>query len=516
MPSPADAARRVAVAARLLLKDLLRRRLTLILLFVVPALFDAVVLATTAARRMEVTLGTLVDPSATVHLPGTPRALLDPGLLDDGSRVLDQRGLSLVFLGGAAVCFLSCFLAFYLVHKRTEIDARLVLAGYRPWEVLAAKVLVLVVLVAAIAAYETAIVRPWVALLHPPRVAAGFFFGGLLYGCFGLLLGAVAVHELEGIFLIVLLTNIDVGWLQNPIYYATSERRGIIEALPGYFPTQLAVLSAFTHEAPAGAVWKPLAYAGAVLSAALVAFGLRIRPAPAEVSRASFLRWHYLKVLLVVYAAWFVTFQIVGRYAATLPTVDLTTALDRAIPLVPGFVWPYEACYLFPFVSIAIMRDHHRFNVAVLAIAIASAAAYAVYLLLPVSFPRPELGAGLAEKVLAMEYAADFHPGANKLPSTHVAFVWIMAAAMRGEARRGAVDGLIAALVVAITLSTLFVKQHIVVDAVGGVIWGLGAFWLAGRLYSRVADAGALPEDALRQLLEPRRWWALVRGTRSS
>ena len=466
---------------------------------------------------MEVTLGTLVEPGAEVHVPGAPRAPFDLGLLDDGARVLNQRGLSLVFLGGAAVCFLSCFLAFYLVHKRTEVDARLVLAGYRPWQVLVAKVLVLVVLVTAIAAYETAIVRPYVTLLHAPRV------GRLLPRRSSVRLLRVAcsarwaVHELEGIFLIVLLTNIDVGWLQNPIYYATSERRGIIESLPGYFPTQLAVLSAFTDRVPAGVVWKPLAYAGVVLAAALAAFGLRIRPAP---RRGLALRRSCggttLGVLLVdVRRRGSSTFQAVGRYAATLPTSNPHASLDRAIPLVPGFVWAYEACYVFPFLSLVVMRDYHRFNVAVLAIGIASVAAYVVYLLLPMAFARPALGASLAEKVLWMEFAADFHPGANKLPSTHVALSSIMAAAMRGEARRRVVDGLLLALVLAVTLSTLFVKQHVVANAVTGVALGLGAFWLAGRVYPRVVDRGAAPEDALRQMLEPRRWWRLARPSRS-
>ena len=47
------------------------------------------------------------------------------------------------------------------------------------------------------------------------------------------------------------------------------------------------------------------------------------------------------------------------------------------------------------------------------------------YLALPIAFPRPELGSSLAERVLAVEYAADFRPGANKLPSLHVTFAWL-------------------------------------------------------------------------------------------
>src|SRR5438445_7759905 len=63
MPLP-KGLHRINVSARLLLKDLLRRRITLLLLLIVPALFDAVVLATTTARTVDVTLGTLVEEGA--------------------------------------------------------------------------------------------------------------------------------------------------------------------------------------------------------------------------------------------------------------------------------------------------------------------------------------------------------------------------------------------------------------------------------------------------------------------
>jgi len=274
-----ERARRVSIAARLFLRDLLRRRVTLLLLFVVPALFDAVVLATTGHRDVEVTLGTLVEDGAVIHVAGAGDDPLDLGLFDNGARTVDQRGLSLVFLGTAAVCFLMCFLAFNLVHKRRDVDARLVLAGFRAHELLVAKVIVLVSLVVVMSAYESAIIRPYLEPRHTLRVASGFILGGVVYGCLGLLVGAVSRHELEGIFVIVLLTNIDVGWLQNPIYYATSERRALIEGLPGHYPMQLAITGAFTDDVPRGTISRSLAYAAAALLAALFAFGLRIRPA---------------------------------------------------------------------------------------------------------------------------------------------------------------------------------------------------------------------------------------------
>ena len=247
---------RIVLLAKLLFKDLLRRRVTLLMLFIVPALFDVVILATTADQDVPVEFGILAD---------------------DNVQVVNRRSMAFVFLGVAAVGFLTSFLGYYLVFRRTETDRRLALCGYRADEIIIAKLAVLFVIVASIAIYEATIIRPFFEPQHLELVLAGFFLGGLVYGCAGLFIGAVSVHELEGIFLIVLLANIDVGWLQNPSYYKDSTSPGVIESLPGYLPTQLASVGAFTDEVPLVAIWGSLSYAGLFLIAAVLAFWIRVR-----------------------------------------------------------------------------------------------------------------------------------------------------------------------------------------------------------------------------------------------
>jgi len=204
------------------------------------------------------------------------------------------------------------------------------------------------------------------------------------------------------------------------------------------------------------------------------------------------LRLRYAAILLLAYAVWFGTFELVGRYAATLPTRDLTSSWDRAIPLVTGFIWPYELCYALPVAALFVLKDFRRFDAALVAIALSSATAYVVYIALPIAFPRPELGTALADRILAFEYEADFSPGANKLPSMHVALSWIMGLAMRGQRSR-AIDLALAALILTITASTLFVKQHLIIDVIAGVAWGI-ASWKAGRYaLSRASLTPATP-----------------------
>lgn len=204
-------------------------------------------------------------------------------------------------------------------------------------------------------------------------------------------------------------------------------------------------------------------------------------------------RLFYLKASLVVYTAWILVFECVGRYAATLPTRDVTLGLDRAIPFVAAFIWPYELCYIFPFLPLLALKDWHRFNRAILAFLLANVTAYAVYVLYPIAFPRPELGTSLSDMVLALEYKVDFYPGANKLPSLHVAFAWIVFLACRKQRLGRAGDAAVFLTALLISAATLFVKQHIILDVAAGVAWGFAAWAVAGRAYPLFADPAGEP-----------------------
>ena len=204
--------------------------------------------------------------------------------------------------------------------------------------------------------------------------------------------------------------------------------------------------------------------------------------------------------MLAVYLAWIGAFQVVGRYAATLPTRDVTMAIDHAIPFVPGWVWVYEICYVVPFLPLVLVRDRRRLARALLAAIVANAAAFPVYLALPISWPLPDPGASLAGRVLALEQAFDFHPGANKLPSMHVAFAWLVYLTCRASTVRPAVQWGLLALAGAISASTVLVKQHIAVDVVAGVVWAYAAWAAAGRLLPLIGRGTRSERELFRRI----------------
>lgn len=213
------------------------------------------------------------------------------------------------------------------------------------------------------------------------------------------------------------------------------------------------------------------------------------------------MRKRYLVVLLGAYVMWVLCYELVGHLAARLPTFDLTTEWDRAIPLWPPAVWAYESCYLLPLLPVLLARDWHRINVWLLACLLANLSAFVVYFALPVAFPRPALGDSLAERVIGWEYAIDFDPGANNLPSMHVTLSWLAAFACARQGRSAWLVGALGLLAVLISLSTLLVKQHLLWDVGAGLIWALASWRLAGTWYERRRQVELSPLDNLRRTL---------------
>jgi hypothetical protein len=140
-----------------------------------------------------------------------------------------------------------------------------------------AKAAVLLSVIVCIGGYVGAMLPLFFAPRRFLLVLFGFMMGGYVYGCYGMLIGAIFKRELEGILFIVLLANFDVGWLQNPIYYAQAQNKAIIRHLPGFFPSQLSMVSAFTDHSVLQPLLGSLAYGTLLLMGAMLIFWWKMR-----------------------------------------------------------------------------------------------------------------------------------------------------------------------------------------------------------------------------------------------
>jgi membrane-associated phospholipid phosphatase len=190
-------------------------------------------------------------------------------------------------------------------------------------------------------------------------------------------------------------------------------------------------------------------------------------------------------------------------------------ALDAAIPLAPVWSLIYGALYLFLIVlPVLVIRNEDLIRRTVRAYLAIWLTAYAVFLLYPTVAPRPDgdvvPGTGFGAWGLRLLY--DMDPPVNCFPSLHVAHSFVGALAVwRLHVRLGAV-ALACATVVG--LSTLFTKQHYVLDVIGGIALAYGAYAMFMRRFPRAAagedEHRAAPPVAMALLAGIAAWVAIA------
>ena len=178
-------------------------------------------------------------------------------------------------------------------------------------------------------------------------------------------------------------------------------------------------------------------------------------------------------------------------------------ALDRLIPLQPAWTLVYASHLVFLCVPVLVMRQEEQIRRTFLAYLLVWITGYVCFLVYPTVLPRPGpnvIGQGFFGWCLRIVYSAD--EPRNNFPSLHVAHACVSAlTCWRVHRGVGLAAGLWAAL---IALSTLFTKQHYVVDVISGML-------LAGVAYLvflRNCPRTPLPELD-RRAAPVLVWWAV-------
>jgi hypothetical protein len=160
------------------------------------------------------------------------------------------------------------FITFTETFLSRQLDRRLLLAGYPRLPMLMAKLAAIALTAAALALYTTILLCISLPVRHAAPLALALAGAGLAYGGIGLLLGSLVRGELEGFFLIIMLSLVDTG-LQNPVFNTLMDVAGV-SALPLYGVTQLALSSALTPHIPWSYGLLTLTWSGATGALALL------------------------------------------------------------------------------------------------------------------------------------------------------------------------------------------------------------------------------------------------------
>ena len=219
-------ASRTLAATAMAFRDQGRRPLLLILLIIVPAYVISRSIAMTEA---------------------TPRRIEIPGGLEITTTMQDLHGAT---MAGVTIAFVASLVGVFVMHAALAGDRRLVVAGYRPGETIAARLTVLAAATILVVATSVLVT----ALYFTPAawwpLVAGLVLTGGIYAALGALAGAV-LDKLAATYLMLFLAMTDVGIVQTPMFGdGTPEDWAVL--LPGYGSTRMMVDGAFSTGFHAG------------------------------------------------------------------------------------------------------------------------------------------------------------------------------------------------------------------------------------------------------------------------
>jgi hypothetical protein len=223
---------RVAVATRLGFREQARRPLLLVLLVGLPFFFITRAIAQT-------------EP--------LPRVIALPG---GGAVLTNMRDIHGADMAAITIAFLAGLVGVFVMQSARQADRRLVVAGFRPVQALAPRLLVLAAATAVVVVVSLLVTGLSFTPRQWPPFIAGNVLVGLIYAMLGALVG-VAVGRVGATYLILFGAMLDIGIVQNPMFGSGSPPAwGIV--LPGYGPGRVIVDAAFSGHF---AAWGELALA---------------------------------------------------------------------------------------------------------------------------------------------------------------------------------------------------------------------------------------------------------------
>ena len=162
---------------------------------------------------------------------------------------------------------------------------------------------------------------------------------------------------------------------------------------------------------------------------------------------------------------------------------DLLTFLDLEIPFVPQFIWIYHT--LLPVIIITLLffiQKKELFFSTIIALLLATSILSFFYILFPSFYPREGFVDNSSVSGLLVELTRKIDSAHNTFPSGHVAFAWLTLFFI-GISNCGQKNKLIywgyfiwASL---ISIATLTLKQHYIVDVFSGVILAYFCFYIS-------------------------------------
>jgi membrane-associated phospholipid phosphatase len=167
---------------------------------------------------------------------------------------------------------------------------------------------------------------------------------------------------------------------------------------------------------------------------------------------------------------------------------SLVTSLDNAIPFMKIFIIPYVIWYGFIFITMVYLcyKDKDSYYKTLASYIIGLIASYITFFFFQTTVPRPELsGSDMLTRMVFAIYNAD--QPYNCFPSIHVLTSFLMVKGIMASSARNKINAFVIwSTAVMIIISTLFVKQHVILDVASGIMYAEVIFRVVNTYGGRV------------------------------
>ena len=185
----------------------------------------------------------------------------------------------------------------------------------------------------------------------------------------------------------------------------------------------------------------------------------------------------YLSVFLFINL---VVYFLIQRHV-TQNDYDLMTQIDHAIPFMPQYIWLYHSIVPVIGASMILMVKSKRiFFTTLWSFILATVVLNFFYLYFPSFYPRGEFEPTTISEVV-VEITRKIDGANNTFPSGHVCFAWLMYWGVYfSEAARNlrGLRSLFCLWAIGISMSTLVLKQHYIVDVASGFALATISFFM--------------------------------------
>ncbi len=158
--------------------------------------------------------------------------------------------------------------------------------------------------------------------------------------------------------------------------------------------------------------------------------------------------------------------------------------IDTKIPFIIYFIIPYTLWYFLIFIIpyIFYIKNKQTFIKYTLSFLIMSLISNIIFIVFPTTIARPVIeNKGFFNIITNIVYGID-NPATNCFPSLHCAtsFIWILYSITMKELKKYQ-KILIIIMSLLIIVGTLFIKQHVFIDAIGGIVLSIIVFLIINK-----------------------------------